>query len=284
MTTRSGRQYSNPSTVATVSLTSSAPPINPHKWSHPESFSYFDLSNIQGGLHDLPKDANSWLPLFSGKSVPGNTHWAQFCDKFEFHLAGQEHHDVFMKLFASSLVEDAKVWIDGCPKGSIKNPEELQRAFRIRWCDSEHSQDSFSQYLGICKGSCEGIREFSDRFNLLLKKVRSKVGSEQAILDHFLSSLEGDLQFTLKDRSPATLEEAQDLAFQIEKNLEFEDYIHQMDLSQNVDLWDPGNELVMEPESPRILQVELAPTKRKWSLSHESITPSQEPPLKKDPS
>jgi len=186
-----------------------------------------------------------------------------------------------MRLFASSLVEDAKVWIDRCPKGSIKSPKELQRAFRIRWCDSEHSQDSFSQYLSICKGSCESVRDFSDRFNLLLKRVRSKVGSEQAILDHFLSSLEGTLQFTLKDRSPATLEEAQDLAFQIEKNLEFEDYIHQRDLSQNVDLWDPGNKPVMEPEPPRILQVELAPTKRKWSLSHESITPSQEPPLEK---
>jgi ribonuclease HI len=95
--------------------------------------------------------------------------------------------------------------------------------------------------------------------------------------------LEGYLQFNLKDRSPATLEEAQDLAFKIEKNLEFEDYIHQMDLSQNFDLRDLGNEVVMEHESPRILQVKLAPTKRKWSLSRESITPSQEPPLKKIP-
>ena len=39
----------------------------------------------------------------------------------------------------------------------------------------------------------------------------------------------------------------------------------------------------MQPEPPRILQVELAPTKRKWSLSRESITLSQEPPLKKIP-
>jgi ribonuclease HI len=278
MTTRSGRQYSNPSTVATVTLTSSAPPINldPHKWSYSESFNCFDFSNIQGGLHDLPEDANSWLPLFSGKGIPGNSHWTQFCDSFDFHLDGQEHPDVFMRLFASSLVGDAKVWIHGCPKGSIKNPEELQKAFKIRWCDSEHSQDSFSQYLSICKGPCESVRDFSDRFNLLLKRVRSKVASEQAIIDHFLSSLEGTLQFNVKDRSPTTLEEAQDLAFQIERNLDFEDYIH-----QNCELWDPGNDIVMQPEPPRILQVELAPTKRKWSLSHESVIPSQEPPLKR---
>ena len=37
----------------------------------------------------------------------------------------------------------------------------------------------------------------------------------------------------------------------------------------------------MEPKPPRILQVELAPTRRKWSLSHESITSSQEIPLEK---
>jgi hypothetical protein len=188
-----------------------------------------------------------------------------------------------MRLFASSLVEDAKVWIDRCPKGSIKNPEELQKAFKIRWCDSEHSQDSFSQYLSICKGSCESVRDFSDRFNLLLKRVRSKVALEQAIPDHFLSSLKGTLQFNVRDQSPTTLEEAQDLAFQVERNLEYEYYIHHRDLSQNYDLWDPGNNPVMEPEPPRILQVELAPTKRKWSLSDESIIPSQEPPLKRIP-
>jgi hypothetical protein len=279
MTTHSGRQYSNLSIVATVTMTSSAPPVNlnPHKWSYSESFSCFDLSNIQGGLYDLPKDANSWLPFFSGKGIPGNSHWTQFCDNFDFHLAGQDHPDVFMRLFASSLVEDAKVWIDRC----IKNLEELQKAFKIRWCDSEHSQDSFSQYLSICKGSCESVRDFSDRFNLLLKRVQSKVASEQAIIDHLLSSLEGTLQFNVKDRSPTILEEAQDLAFQIERNLDFEDYIHQRDLSQNCELWDLCNEPIVEPEPPRILQVELAPTKRKWSLSHESIIPSQEPPLKK---
>jgi len=56
-----------------------------------------------------------------------------------------------MKLFASSLTGDAKVWIDGRPKGSIKSIEELQKAFKVRWCDKEHSQDLFSQYSNICK-------------------------------------------------------------------------------------------------------------------------------------
>jgi hypothetical protein len=75
------------------------------------------------------------------------------------------------------------------------------------------------------------------------------------------------------------LEEAQDMAFQIERNLDFDDYIEQRNL--NCELWDPGNEPMAEPEPPSILQIELAPAKRKWSLSHKSDISSQEPPLKK---
>jgi hypothetical protein len=58
-----------------------------------------------------------------------------------------------MKLFAISLIEDAKIWIDAYPKGNIKNPEELERAFKIRLCNDEHTQNSYSQYLDICKAS-----------------------------------------------------------------------------------------------------------------------------------
>jgi hypothetical protein len=137
----------------------------------------------------------------------------------------------------------------------------------VRWCDKENPQDLFLQYTDICKGPCESIREFTDRFNLALKKVRSKVGSEQAIIDHYLSSLEGTLQFRVKDRSPTTLEEAQELAFEIERNLDFDDFIEERNM--NCEPWDPGDEPMPEPENPSILQVELAPTKRKWSLSQE---------------
>jgi hypothetical protein len=91
-----------------------------------------------------------------------------------------------MRLFASSLIEGAKTWIDSYPKGGIKTPEELERAFKIRWCNHEHTQPLYSQYIDICKGSSEGIRDFNDRFNLLLKKVRPNLNSEEAILQTLL--------------------------------------------------------------------------------------------------
>jgi hypothetical protein len=235
MITRSGKVYSNPTvvattTIATTTTTNPPPPSNPdlHKWSHPESYKCFDFSTIPGGEHDVPADAYLWLPFFSGKETPGNPHWTKFCDKFELHLDGQLHPDLFMKLFASSLTEDAKGWIDTVPEKSIKNVEGLEKAFKVRWCDKENPEYIFSQYTSMCKGPCESIREFSDRFNLALKKVRSKVGSEQAIIDHYLFSLEGDLHYKVKDQSPTTLEEAQELAFEVERKLEIEELYHEL--------------------------------------------------------
>jgi hypothetical protein len=56
------------------------------------------------------------------------------------------------------------------------------------------------------------------------------------------------LQFTLKDRSPSTLEEAQDFAYQIERNLEFEDYIYQVNLSHSNNPWESSGEDIIETE------------------------------------
>jgi hypothetical protein len=85
--------------------------------------------------------------------------------------------------------------------------------------------------------------------------------------------LEGILQFTLKDRSPSTLEEAQDFAYQIERNLDFEDYIYQVNLSHINNPWESSDEDITEtePKLPEILEVKLMPPKRKWSTAFSNM-------------
>jgi hypothetical protein len=114
----------------------------------------------------------------------------------------------------SSLTGSARRWVNKLLKGSIKTPEDLEQAIKKDWCEKESMDSLYSQYTDICKASREGIRDFNDTFNLLLKKIRPSF-SEEVVLQHYLNSLEGVLQFTLKDRSPSTLEEAQDFACQI---------------------------------------------------------------------
>jgi hypothetical protein len=81
--------------------------------------------------------------------------------------------------------------------------------------------------------------------------------------------LEGVLQFILKDRSPSTLEEVHDSACQIERKLEFEEYIYQVNLLHNNNSWESSDEDITEtePKLPRILEVKLMPPKRKWSTA-----------------
>jgi hypothetical protein len=172
----------------------------------------------------------------------------------------------------SSLNGSARRWINKLPKGSIKTPEDIEQAFKKDWCEKESMDSLYSQYIDICKASSKGIRDFNYRFNLLLKKIGPSF-LEEAFLQHYLNSLEGVLQFTLKDRSPSTLEEARDFSFHIEKNLEFEDYIHQVNLSCNNDPWESSDEDITEtePKFPEILEVKLMPPKRKWNISFSNI-------------
>jgi hypothetical protein len=93
------------------------------------------------------------------------------------------------------------------------------------------------------------------------------------------------LQFTLRDRSPSTLEEAQDLAYQIEKNLEFEEHICQVNPSPGNDILDPSDDSITETKLPEVFQVEPMPLKRKWSFSHAHLQGSlpQELPVEIEP-
>jgi hypothetical protein len=271
MTTRSGHQYILSST--TVTSTNPVTPVSSPKCSHKELFGPLSLPNIQGGLHDLPKKVESWIPKFSGEDGSyGNSHWNKFCDAFQFHQSEQEHPDVFLRLFVSSLTRSVRRWVNKLPKGSIKTPEDLEQAFKKDWCEKESMDSLYSQYTDVCKAPSGGIRDFNDRFNLLLEKIRPSL-SEEVVLQHYLNSLEGVLQFTLKDRSPSTLEEAQDFACQIEKNLEFEDYIHQVNISYNNDPWESSHEDITKakPNFPEILEVKLMPPKRKWSTAFSNI-------------
>jgi hypothetical protein len=267
MITRSGKMYSNPTVVTTTTTTTNSV-ITP-KWSHKELLTPLRLPSTQGGLHDLPKKDESWLPKFSGDDgFYGNSHWADFCDAFQFHQSRQEHPDVFLRIFVSSLTESARKWINRLLKGSIKNPEDLEQAFQRDWCEKENMDSLYSQYMNICKASSEGIRDFNDRFNLLLKKDKLSF-SKEFVLQHYLNLLEGMLQFTLKDQSPSMLEEAQDLASRIEQKLQFEDYINQVNPSHSNDPKESSNEDVLEaePKPLEVLEVRLMPPKRKWSVA-----------------
>jgi hypothetical protein len=88
----------------------------------------------------------------------------------------------------SSLTRSVRRWVNKLLKGSIKTPEDLEQDFKKYWCEKESMDSLYSQYIDICKSSSEGIRDFNDRFNLILEKIRPSFS--EVVLQHYLNSLE----------------------------------------------------------------------------------------------
>jgi hypothetical protein len=210
-TTCSGRQY-----IPYYPLIPVIPIASP-KWSPKEFFIPLDLDNIQGGLHDLPEDADSWISKLLGEvGAYGNTHWTKFCESYEFHQSWKEHPDTFMRLFLASPTRNAREWSNALPSRSLTTPKYLEQVFLKRWSVVENMASLYSQHLKICKQNDENIREFNDRFNTLIGQLGTKFHQESTVLEHYLNSFEGELQFTLKNRFLMSLGEEQDVAFRIE--------------------------------------------------------------------
>jgi hypothetical protein len=81
------------------------------------------------------------------------------------------------------------------------------------------------------------------------------------------------LQLTLKNRFLANLEEAQDVACQIEENLKFGSPAHQVNLLDNDDIWEVNEESMGGPEHDllEILELENNAFHRKWSTGFSNM-------------
>jgi hypothetical protein len=178
-----------------------------------------------------------------------------------------------MRLFLVSLTGNARDWINTLSSGSLKTPEDVEQSFLKRWGRVESMASIYSQYLKICKQSDEDVREFNDRFNTLISKLEPNFHQESTILQHYLNSLEGRVQFTLKNRFPTSLGKAQDVACHIEENLKFSDSINQVNLLNNDDILELNKESMgeLEHDFPEILDVENSTFPRKWSTGFSNM-------------
>jgi hypothetical protein len=202
--------------------------------------------------------------------------------------SGNEHPGVIMKLFSASLTGDARIWYNNLPNKSIKSWEDFENAFIRKWGDEKDLTYLFSQYQEIQKHEEESVREFNDRFNTLLNQIPSNSLPETNLLGQYLRSFKGDFQFLLRDKSPEDLRKAQDIACQLEDNL---NSCEPNDFSQVISLQDEVMDLanthdilinkidIMEEEEPPTKKPVMGdeedlpckiPRKRKWSTNFQT--------------
>jgi hypothetical protein len=77
-----------------------------------------NMTNIQGYPNQMPTNVNKWLPKFPGNNVITVEDHIYVMGR-DMDNAGIDHEDVAMRLFASSLTEEALDWFKGLPDNHI---------------------------------------------------------------------------------------------------------------------------------------------------------------------
>jgi hypothetical protein len=81
--------------------------------------------------------------------------------------AGIDHEDVSMRLFASSLIEEALDWFKGLPNNHITNYDSFSTLFKGTWSRKADGGTLGTQFNQIKKKENETVREIISIFDKL---------------------------------------------------------------------------------------------------------------------
>jgi hypothetical protein len=90
------------------------------------------MANIQGYPNKTPKKFNKWLPKFPGNNVITIEDHIYVTGR-DMDNASIDHEDVAMRLFASSLNEEALDWFKGLIDNNIMSYDAFSTLFKRRW-------------------------------------------------------------------------------------------------------------------------------------------------------
>jgi hypothetical protein len=82
----------------------------------------------------MPARYEKWLPRFTGNDVTSTEeHMDNFWAFFQINPMSDDVEDLVMKLFSSTLYDDARIWYEGLPDKSIKTMDQFEETFLNKW-------------------------------------------------------------------------------------------------------------------------------------------------------
>jgi hypothetical protein len=129
-----------------------------------------NMANIQGDPNKMPTNVNKWLPRFPGNNVITVEDHIYVMGR-DMDNAGIDHEDLAMRLFASSLIEEALDWFKGLPDNQITTYDAFTALFKSRWSRKADGGTLATQFNQIKKKENETVREFISRFDRLHNQI-----------------------------------------------------------------------------------------------------------------
>jgi hypothetical protein len=188
----------------------------------PGNYRPLDMSKIPGYPRKMPLSYKRWVPRFFGRDGESpDYHMSKFWEFFQYYPVRDEAEDLVMKLFSASLHEEAKKWYDSLPAASITSMDHFEEIFLERWAlKLEDVQTLLKELEGVRQENGEFVKFFGTKFQKLFHQIpESHRPGGKFLVYLFTNGLQAHLSFLLNKRKPETLEEARNMAIQIERNL-----------------------------------------------------------------
>ena len=126
-----------------------------------------------------------------------------------------------MKVFSLSLEEDVGEWYLDLADNSYKTLDEFLNGFKKKWGEKKEPRHQLVALHNIKKMENETMEEFNKKFKDLVFDLHKDIKpNDSAILIYYIEAFTGDLRYQLRDKEPADLKQAQELAEKIEKNMQ----------------------------------------------------------------
>jgi hypothetical protein len=188
----------------------------------PGNYRPLDMSKIPGYPRKMPLSYKNHLPRFFGRNGESpDYHMSQFWEFFQHFPVRDEAEDLVMKLFSASLHGEAEEWYDKLPAASITSMDHFEEIFLERWdLKLEDVQSLLKELESIKQTNYENVKILWFKFQKLFYQIPENHRPRGKYLVYlFTNGIQGDLSFLLNKRNPKTLEEAHNMAIQIERNL-----------------------------------------------------------------
>jgi hypothetical protein len=171
-------------------------------------------------LHDIHADAPNRLPNFSGTStLSAKEHIQNFYDALA--LMDITILDAIIRIFVRNFKGEATRWYCVLPNDSIPDWDTMIQKFKKHFQGADDVAFLLKDFTTISIHEGEQIQNFNQRFTSTLNRITTaSQPSGNNLFHYYMTAMNSNVKYILKDKSTQTLDAAKTSALEIERNME----------------------------------------------------------------
>jgi hypothetical protein len=139
---------------------------------------------------------------------------------FQLHPISDYAEDLAMKLFYATPHDKARILYKSLPNASITSMDRLEEVFLKRWSIKVNPNVLLMRLNSLTKAENETVQEFHDKFERIVQQIPVSHHPSSSFLTFlYTKAFSGQLKIFLNIMKPRTIQEAFDIATQVEAKI-----------------------------------------------------------------